>query len=132
MNRAKTFIFLTANFYDYASIIAFLTPNRFHAKIVKAVEGREEEDTFPTAYTCNTKRKVLALANDAGLEVAEFKYMGQYPCYLLFNRFLFWLGTMYELFLRRFKSLHFLQGWIFATLQKPDYPGKEKLKMSDR
>lgn len=120
------FIFLTTNLYDYASIIAFIIPNRFHTKIVKAVEGREEEDTFPTAYTCNTKRKVLALANDAGFEVSEFKYMGQYPCYFLFSRYLFWLGSMYELFLRRFKSLHFLQGWIYATLQKPEAPMQKK------
>lgn len=113
------FIFLTANFYDYASIIAHITPNKYHAAIVKAVEGREDEDTFPTAYTCNTKRKIMELATETGFKIAEFKYMGQYPCYLLFNRVLFWLGSMYELFLRRFKSLHFLQGWIYATLQKP-------------
>ncbi len=114
------FVFLTANFYDYASIIAHIIPNRFHASIVKATEGREEEDTFPTAYACNTKRKVLSLCEEHGFDVAEFKYMGQYPCYFLFNKYLFWLGTKYELFLRRFKSLHFLQGWIFSTLQKPE------------
>jgi len=113
------FIFLTANFYDYASIIAHIIPNRFHAAIVKKTEGREEEDTFPTAYTCNTKGKVYKLAKDEGFNVFEFKYTGQYPCYFLFNRYLFWIGTQYEMFLRRFKSLSFLQGWIYAILQKP-------------
>ncbi|MCF8475278.1 MAG: class I SAM-dependent methyltransferase [Emcibacter sp.] len=113
------FIFLTANFYDYASIIAHIIPNRFHASIVKAVEGRNEEDTFPTAYTCNTRKKIMTLAQEQGFEISEFQYMGQYPCYLVFNRVLFWLGSMYELFLRRYESLHFLQGWIYANLKKP-------------
>ncbi len=113
------FIFLTANFYDYASIIAHITPNRFHSSIVKAVEGREEEDTFPTAYTCNTKTKITKLSNDVGFNISEFKYMGQYPCYFLFNRYLFWAASIYELFLRRYKPLHSLQGWIYANLQKP-------------
>src|SRR5947209_15404739 len=37
-------VFLTANMWDYATLIARLVPNRFHARIVKVVEGRDEED----------------------------------------------------------------------------------------
>ena len=36
------FIFLTPNLYDYASIFSKLIPNRFHSKIVKMTEGRDE------------------------------------------------------------------------------------------
>lgn len=44
------YIFLTPNFWDYASLIAHLTPNRFHGTIVKIAEGREEKNTFPTYF----------------------------------------------------------------------------------
>lgn len=43
-------VFLTVNMWDYGTIVARFVPNRFHAGIVKHVEGRAEEDTFPTAY----------------------------------------------------------------------------------
>ena len=34
------YIFLTSNFSDYASLMAYVIPNRLHAKIVKWLEGR--------------------------------------------------------------------------------------------
>src|SRR4051794_7935676 len=37
-------IFLTANKWDYASLIAALMPNAWHPKIVRHTEGREECD----------------------------------------------------------------------------------------
>ena len=40
------YVFLTHNFWDYASLIAYVVPNRFHAKIVRWSEGRSEDNTF--------------------------------------------------------------------------------------
>ena len=48
-------MFLTANMWDYGTLVARAVPNRFHAGIVKVVEGRAEEDTFPIAYKTNTR-----------------------------------------------------------------------------
>ena len=112
-------IFLTANLWDYATLIAHLTPNRLHAKIVAKVEGREEEDVFPTAYKTNSAGAVRRLAAGAGFSVREIRYLGQYPNYFMFSRLLFLLGTAYDKFVTRFESLKFLRGWILVVLEKP-------------
>ena len=113
------FIFLTANLWDYASLIAKLVPNRLHPAIVARTEGRAEEDVFPVAYRTNTRRSVVKWAHQAGFRVQSFQYLGQYPSYFMFNGFLFLLGTGYEKLIARVRPLNFLRGWIFVTLQKP-------------
>ena len=112
-------VFLTANMWDYGTLVARLVPNRFHGRIVKAVEGREEEDTFPTAYKTNTHADVHRLANAADLKVESFDYLSQYPNYLMFNACLFLLGTGFEKLISRFEALRWLRGWIMVTLVKP-------------
>jgi SAM-dependent methyltransferase len=112
-------VFLTANMWDYGTLAARLVPNRLHGRIVKAVEGRAEEDTFPTAYKTNTRSAVDRLAAAAGLRVQRFDYLSQYPNYLLFNGVLFAIGTAFEKLISRFEALRLLRGWILVTLQKP-------------
>jgi SAM-dependent methyltransferase len=112
-------VFLTANLWDYGTTVARLVPNRFHARVVKVVEGRNEEDTFPTAYRSNTLAEVERLAADAKLRVASFSYLNQYPNYFMFNGALFMLGVAYERLTSRINALRFLRGWILVTLEKP-------------
>jgi SAM-dependent methyltransferase len=114
------FIMLTANLWDYASIIAKLVPNRFHPWIVSKTEGREEHDVFPIAYRTNTRGAVETWVKRAGFEIVSFRYLGQYPSYFMFNGFLFLLATAYEKLIGRVSALNFLQGWIFVTLRKPE------------
>jgi len=113
------FIFLTANLWDYASIVAKLIPNRFHPWVVSKTEGREERDVFPIAYRTNTRGAVRKWAERTGFEIVSFRYLGQYPSYFMFNGFLFVLATGYEKMIGRVSALNFLQGWIFVTLRKP-------------
>lgn len=113
-------VFLTANMWDYGTLIARLIPNRFHAAIVRRVEGRAEEDTFPIAYRTNTRAAVDRLASSYGFAVESFEYLSQYPNYLMFNGALFFLGMCYEKLITRFESLRVLRGWIMVTLRKPD------------
>jgi SAM-dependent methyltransferase len=113
------YIFLTPNFWDYASLIAYVVPNRFHAKIVRWSEGRSEEDTFPTYYRANTYYSIKRMADRSGMIVSQFRYLGQYPSYLMFSSTLFGLAAKYEKFLERHPSLHCLRGWILCVLCKP-------------
>ena len=53
------------------------------------------------------------------MEIDEFAYIGQYPSYLVFNRVLFWLGSIYQKMIERFAVTRPLQGWIFCVLKKP-------------
>jgi SAM-dependent methyltransferase len=113
------YIFLTPNFWDYASLIAYFVPNALHGKIVRWTEGRSEEDTFPTFYRSNTYRSVAQLAEQSCLTIAQFDYLGQYPNYFRFSKTLFRLASRYEKFLERYRRLHCLRGWILCTLCKP-------------
>lgn len=113
------YIFTTPSIYDYGSIAALLIPNRFHGRIVNATEGRPQEDVFPTVFGSNSLRRIRAHAIDAGLTVGDGRYIGQYPSYLVFNRALFWLGSMYQKAIEKFALTQPLQGWIFCTLEKP-------------
>lgn len=112
-------VFLTANFWDYGTQVARLVPNRFHAKVVRAVEGRPEEDTFPTAYKTNTKADIHRLADGAGLEVERIDYLNQYPNYLMFNGLLFAVGMAFERLTTHIEALKGLRGWVLVTLAKP-------------
>jgi SAM-dependent methyltransferase len=112
------FVFLTANLWDYAAIIAKFIPNRFHPWIVSNTEGRQEDDVFPTQYRTNTFRSVNKWARKAGFEIVTFRYLGQYPCYFMFNGALFFLATGYEKLIGKFDALRFLRGWIFVILKK--------------
>ena len=114
------FIFLTANLWDYASIIAKLIPNRLHPWIVRKTEGRDERDVFPVAYRTNTRGAVEKLAKQTGFEIVSFRYLGQYPSYFMFNGCLFLMATGYEKLISRVSALNFLQGWILVTLRKPE------------
>ena len=114
-----SYIFITPSIYDYGSMIAALVPNRFHSRIVGYVEGRAEEDVFPTQFRSNSLKTVKRQAEAAGLELTDGRYLGQYPNYLSFNRALFWAGSMYQKFIEKFDLTQPLQGWIFCTVTKP-------------
>jgi ubiquinone/menaquinone biosynthesis C-methylase UbiE len=111
-------VFLTANIWDYATMIARIVPNRLHPKIVAKTEGRAEEDVFPTCYKTNSRGAVRKLADSTGFAIESFRYLGQYPNYFLFNAPLFVLGTMYDKVVSRFTALEILRGWILVTLVK--------------
>ena len=113
------YVFLTPNFWDYASLIGCVVPNAFHGKIVRWTEGRPEEDTFPTFYRSNTYHRVARLTRQSGLEIQSFRYLGQYPSYFSFSETVFRLASRYEKFLERRLRLHCLRGWILCTLCKP-------------
>lgn len=113
------FVFLTPNFWDYASIIATVIPNRFHPGIVARTEGRAACDVFPVAYRTNTRRAIAHWTAQSGFELVSFRYLGQYPSYFMFNGLLFLLATGYHKLIDGIPALRFLQGWLLVSLRKP-------------
>lgn len=111
-------IFLTANLWDYATVIAKLVPNRFHGRIVAKIEGRAEEDVFPTAYKTNSRGAVHRLAKESGFIVERIDYLSQYPGYFMFNGVLFFLAMCYEKLISKFSAFAILRGWILVKLVK--------------
>ncbi len=119
LKKRGRLVFLTANMWDYGTLIARLIPNSMHGKVVKITEGREEDDTFPTFYRTNTYTAIKRLAEGSGFKIEKFEYLSQYPNYLMFNGYLFFLGTCFEHLIRKLHGLRFLRGWILAVLRKP-------------
>ena len=110
---------LTPNRWDYATVVARLVPNRWHARLVAATEGRSESDTFPTFYRSNTPSHVRSHARHAGLLIEAIEFINQYPNYLQVNRMLFLLGTGYERVTSRFETLRHLRSWLLITMRRP-------------
>jgi SAM-dependent methyltransferase len=111
-------IFLTANRWDYVSLIARMTPNRLHGAVVRAFEGRDEVDVFPTAYRTNDRRQITRCAKAAGFAVEHFEYLSQYPSMFMKWGGPFLLATLYEKLLINVPLLAPLRGWLLVELTK--------------
>jgi len=112
------FIFLTPNVADYVSIFAKLIPNKFHPWIVSKVEGRNEEDTFPTFYRSNSFLAISRLARRSGFELVSLEYLSQVPSCFQFNVMLFMLAMGYEIVVSRVEKLKYLRSWLMVVLRK--------------
>jgi SAM-dependent methyltransferase len=112
------YVYLVPNLGDYGSLVALLTPNRLHPAVVKFVEGRDVQDTFPAYFRCSTKGAIQKYCDSAGLRLESCEYLGQYPAYFQFNSFLFLLATGYEKLISSVDALRFLRGWLLVVVQK--------------
>ncbi len=111
-------VLLTPSKFDYVSVSARLIPNRFHANVVKATEGRNEVDTFPTFYRANSRRQIRRLAVNAGFELQRLEYLDQSPYSLRFRPPIYRLALRYHYVVRSVRWLDFLNGWILCVLAK--------------
>jgi SAM-dependent methyltransferase len=114
-------VIATPNRYDYVSLIAAITPYRFHRALVSKIFGVPEDDVFPTFYRANTISAIRKAFASAGLRQEELETTNHYPAYLMFSPVLFRLGILYE----RITSLNVfrsLRGSILCVFQKPEVP----------
>ena len=116
-------ILQTPNKFDYVSLIAHLTPFRFHQWILWCLLGRKMETTFPTHFRANSKKSMRSFMESNGLIPEDILLMNQYPSYFMFSPLLFRLGMLYERLTTKFESLAQLRGWIFAVGIKKEKGG---------
>jgi SAM-dependent methyltransferase len=112
------YIFLTPNLFDYNTILSKIIPNRFHSKIVRVMEGRNVEDTFPTYYRLNSEKHIKKVVKKVGFRSYRIEYFGQYPSYFFFNPILFLFGSLYDKLICKAEIFKKLRGWILAILEK--------------
>lgn len=67
------FLFHTPNFLSYGTLIAALLPQIWKNKLALLLQGREEEDVYPTFYRINTRRKIEKFAHQSGFTVASLR-----------------------------------------------------------
>lgn len=110
LKQGGVFVAKTTNRTHYVSLIARLTPQRFH-RWYNSLRGRDEVDTFPTWYRCNSARQILNVAGSVGLEVEYLDYWEWRPEYLRITVPSYLVGIAYERlvnsvgFLRRFRAV---------------------------
>lgn len=112
-------LFKTPNKTHYMPLIAQLTPHSFHQWINRK-RGRNEVDTFPTQYKCNTPNKVRKTAKSAGLSVDSIDLIEGRPEYLRINTLTYILGILYERLVNATDLLQRFRILMIATLYKPN------------
>jgi SAM-dependent methyltransferase len=111
-------VILTPNRFDYSSIAAALTPQRFHDWFVKKVYEAGSYDTFPTVYRANTPGFFRAIARQAKTwKIKRISGVRHYPANLSFSRLLFRIGILYDWMIARAR-LTALQPSLLVVLQR--------------
>jgi SAM-dependent methyltransferase len=100
----------TTNAMGYVAAAARLIPERFHARLLRRI--RDDADTFPTLFRCNTPRAIRREMQRAGFHCAVWGHAAE-PGYLEFSRVLYRAGHLYHKL-----APHFLAPTLFAFGQK--------------
>lgn len=113
-----SFIGKTPNLWHYVPLFASLTPTSFHEYFGKKVFSREPEDTYPTIYKCNTKRKVQKIASNTNFKVDCIDTWEPRPDYLRFFSLFYIIGFLYERIVNSTKYLGQFRSVLVFTLVK--------------
>jgi SAM-dependent methyltransferase len=101
------FIFLTPNAANFVTRINRIVPRIAQARLVRALYGRSEDDTFRVAYQANTPAQLAALANDAGFTIHAMQTVHD-PTYLAFNDLAFRISATIEQRIRDEHAVHII------------------------
>lgn len=112
------FLAKTPNKWHYMPLIARCTPTWFH-KAVNRRRGRQEHDTFPTCYRCNSAGDVRRLSRMTGLEVREIRRVEGRPEYLRFNAATYACGRLYERLVNSTSALEPFRCVLMFEVAKP-------------
>jgi SAM-dependent methyltransferase len=109
--------FMCPNRLGYIALAARLTPLRVHVWFRGLTLEDAEENTFPTLYRLNSRRRIRRLAADAGLEVERIESMVGAPSYWEVSDLLHRIGVLVHWALERGpRALHIA---LFGVLRKP-------------
>jgi SAM-dependent methyltransferase len=120
LKRGGIFTFHTPNYYSPLVFMASLTPERLKRNLIKIIEGRAQEDIFPTYYRVNTERSIRQIAQELGFAVQEIKLVtsGGHAVFALCPPISV-MELLYIKTIKRYHLLRHLRGNIIAVLRKP-------------
>ena len=67
------FLFHTPNFLSYGTLAAAFLPQSWKNRLALLLQGRKEEDVYPTFYRINTRRAILKFAKQSGFTLLELR-----------------------------------------------------------
>lgn len=110
------FIFHTPNIFGYTTVISRLIPEVLKAPIISFIQGRHEEDVFPTFYRMNTIRNIRKSSAKTGFKVKRIMVVNSAAQFVMIPPLVFlelcWIRLLMTPAFRRFR-VH-----IIAVLQK--------------
>ena len=112
------FISKTTNKNHYVALIARVTPLWFHKRFNR-LRGREDVDTFPTTYKCNSRKQIERLASDTELDVDRIIFWEWRPEYLRINPLTYLAGIIYEKIVNINPLLEGFRAVMVVRLRKP-------------
>ena len=68
-----SFLFHTPNVFGYTTLAARAIPEAWKGRIICFVEGRAEKDVFPAHYRANSRKRIVSVAQEAGLDVLKIR-----------------------------------------------------------
>lgn len=110
------FIFHTPNCNGWFIRVASLIPDGLKKKLVRIIEGRREEDVFPTRYRMNTDAAISRIAVKTGFEVEDITSVSSSAATAVFGP-LAWFELLYIRWLQRPQRAK-LRSNIVAVLRK--------------
>jgi SAM-dependent methyltransferase len=110
-------LFKTPNRFHYMTLIARLTPHRFH-QFVNRLRGRASDDTFPTRYLANSVGQIATLSRCSGFGVEDIQRIEGRPEYLRWNACTYVLGLLYERVVNLSDGLACIRVLLIAELRK--------------
>jgi SAM-dependent methyltransferase len=108
----------TPNAYSYFVFGSRFVPRGPKLKLVRALDGRGPDDTFPTRYRANTPRKLRALVADAGLKEEGLWMLASEAVLAAAHPLLAALELIY-IRLTMMSAFRFLRVSMLATFVKP-------------
>jgi hypothetical protein len=77
-------------------VAARLFPNALHVDLLSRLQReRQPRDVFPTAYRCNTRRRLTRMLDGAGFTNSVYGYDAE-PSYLSSSRALYRVGVWHQ------------------------------------
>ncbi len=108
----------TPNVLHYFGAAASLTPHWFHVWFNGRVREFSDEDTFPTRYRANTRRRLGKLFLKSGFSRTDISMVEGAPSVLAFNSLLHGMGLVYERLVSRYDFLSNFRLNIIAVAYK--------------
>ena len=111
-----TIVFLTPNAFSYKSLVARMTPQRFHEAVGRRRYGDgAEDDMYPTTYRANSRRALERVLQNAGLQLRELNSISNGPTWFVGAPGLFGFGCLFHTVIERFTSLAPLRCALIGT-----------------
>ena len=78
------FLFHTPNAWGYPVLLSRAIPHSIKSRLARVMDGRHEEDVFPTFYRANTRARISEFAEKSGFEVVKIRLISTTAMFHMF------------------------------------------------